>query len=174
MAECIISDSWVWKWDTSGGFSVKSAYVHLSRDLSERSPNHQCLVAALARVWKSRAPLKYGGIEQICDTKVPLKLKRKFYLTAERPVTLKFYPSKSNFVLALQVIASVDKEIVNQNLGFLRSGAGRDISVFRLSKNSPSTKWQSHYKFTHTSGGSGVRTSVMASGLTISAFYQLS
>ncbi|KEH29466.1 hypothetical protein MTR_4g037095 [Medicago truncatula] len=32
------------------------------------------------------------------------------------------------------------------------------------------TKWQSHYKLTHTSGGTGVRTSVMASGLTISTF----
>ncbi|KEH34717.1 hypothetical protein MTR_3g067925 [Medicago truncatula] len=32
----------------------------------------------------------------------------------------------------------------------------------------------SHYKLTHTSGGIGVRTPVMASGLTISAFCQLS
>ncbi|AES67143.1 hypothetical protein MTR_2g087370 [Medicago truncatula] len=35
------------------------------------------------------------------------------------------------------------------------------------------TKWQSHYKLTHTSGGTGVRTPVIASGLTISAFCQL-
>ncbi|AES64652.1 hypothetical protein MTR_2g028210 [Medicago truncatula] len=36
------------------------------------------------------------------------------------------------------------------------------------------TKWQSHNKLTHTSGDTGVRTPVMASGLTMSAFYQLS
>ncbi|AES65212.1 hypothetical protein MTR_2g036720 [Medicago truncatula] len=36
------------------------------------------------------------------------------------------------------------------------------------------TKWQRHYKLTHTSGGTGVRTPVMTSGLTISAFCQLS
>ncbi|AES68856.1 hypothetical protein MTR_3g016240 [Medicago truncatula] len=36
------------------------------------------------------------------------------------------------------------------------------------------TNWQSHYKLTHTSEGTGVRTPVMASGLTISAFCQLS
>jgi len=32
------------------------------------------------------------------------------------------------------------------------------------------TKWQSHYKLTHINGGTGVRTPIMASGLTISAF----
>ena len=31
-------------------------------------------------------------------------------------------------------------------------------------------KWQSHYKLTHTSGGTGVRTLVITSGLTISTF----
>ncbi|AES65218.1 transmembrane protein, putative [Medicago truncatula] len=35
------------------------------------------------------------------------------------------------------------------------------------------TKWQSHYKLIHTSGGTWVRTPVMTSGLTISAFCQL-
>jgi len=32
------------------------------------------------------------------------------------------------------------------------------------------TKWQNHYKLIHISEGTGVRTPVMTSGLTISAF----